>query len=162
MTQTGAPLTQTTARPPSLYDTDLYLWSQTNAQLLRQRRFDELDVEHIIEEIEDMGKSEKRGIKSHLSVLLTHLLKWEFQPKYRGGSWLGSIRNARTAIEDLIEESPSLANKPKESFAKCYLQARKFASDETGLPLKVFPLVCEYSIEQTLNEDWLPGGVGSV
>jgi len=139
----------------NLYDTDLYLWSQTNAQLLKERRFSELDLEHLIEEIEDMGKSEQRGINSHLRILLTHLLKWEFQPKHRGGSWLGSIRNARVAIDDLIEESPSLALKPSEFLVKCYAQSRKVASDETGLSLNTFPVECPYTMLQIRDEDWL-------
>ncbi len=146
----------TTLEAPSLYDTDLYLWAQTNAQLLKQGRFSELDIEHLIEEIEDMGKSEQRGINSHLRILLTHLLKWELQPKYRGGSWLGSIRNARVAIDDLIEESPSLALKPADFLAKSYAQARKAASDETGLSLNSFPLQCPYTLLQIRDEDWLP------
>jgi hypothetical protein len=139
-----------------LYDTDLYLWAQTNAQLLKQGRFSELDLAHLIEEIEDMGKSERRGINSHLRVLLMHLLKWEFQPKYRGGSWLGSIRNARLALDDLIEESPSLAVKPAEMITKIYAQARKSASDETGLSISTFPNQCPYSMVQIRDEDWLP------
>jgi hypothetical protein len=146
----------TTLERANLYDTDLYLWSQTNAQLLKQRRFSELDLEHLIEEIEDMGKSEQRGINSHLRILLTHLLKWEFQPKYRGGSWLGSIRNARVAIDDLIEESPSLALKPNEFLDKNYAQSRKAASDETGLSLNTFPVQCPYTMLQIRDEDWLP------
>jgi Domain of unknown function DUF29 len=139
-----------------LYDTDLYLWAQANVALLKQGRFSELDVAHIIEEIEDMGKSEQRGVNSHLRVLLTHLLKWEFQPKHRGGSWLGSIRNARVALDDLIEESPSLSTKPADFLTKCYSQARKVASDETGLDLSAFPIDCPYTLNQIRDEEWLP------
>jgi Domain of unknown function DUF29 len=156
MTHTSAPLTQTTVLTPSLYDTDLFLWAQTNVQLLRERRFDDLDVAHIIEEIEDMGKSEKRGVKSHLSVLLSHLLKWEFQPSHRCGSWLGSISNARQSIADLIEESPSLVDLPKEVLLKAYASSRKIASAETGLKLVSFPETCTYTMEQILDEEWLP------
>ena len=146
----------TTQLHPSLYDTDLFLWSQTNAQLLKQGRFSELDIQHLIEEIEDMGKSEQRSINSHLRVLLTHLLKWEFQPKYRGGSCLGSIRNARLATDDLIKESPSLKNKPANDLNATYQQARDLASDETGLSINTFPSVCRYEITHVLDKNWLP------
>lgn len=148
-------MTTTLARP-SLYDTDLYLWAQTNAQLLKQRRFDELDIEHLIEEIEDMGRSEQRSIYSHQANLIMHLLKWEFQAKHRGGSWLASIRNARLAIAKLIKENPSLHSAPEKNLIEIYADARELASDETGLNLTFFPLTCPYTITQILDKDWLP------
>ncbi len=145
-----------TLEHPSLYDTDLYLWSQTNAQLLRQGRFNELDIEHLIEEIEDMGRSEQRGIYSHQANLIMHLLKWDFQPKYRGGNWLGSIRNARLAIAKLIKENPSLQAAPEKDLIEIYSDARELAADETGLSLATFPLTCPYTIAQILDKEWLP------
>jgi hypothetical protein len=138
------------------YNKDLYLWGQEHIKLLKQGRLNELDIEHLIEEIEDMGKSEQRGISSHLRVLLIHLLKWEFQERFRGGSWLGSIRNSRLSIDDLIKTSPSLKNKPQNDLSEIYKQAREWASDETGLKLETFPEECPYSIEQVLNKSWLP------
>jgi hypothetical protein len=138
------------------YNKDLYLWGQEHIKLLKQGRLNELDIEHLIEEIEDMGKSEQRGISSHLRVLLMHLLKWEFQERFRGGSWLGSIRNSRLSIDDLIKTSPSLKNKPQNDLSEIYKQAREWASDETGLKLETFPEECPYSIEQVLNKSWLP------
>jgi predicted DNA-binding ribbon-helix-helix protein len=140
------------------YNKDLYLWGQEHIKLLKQGRLNELDIEHLIEEIEDMGKSEQRGISSHLRVLLMHLLKWEFQERFRGGSWLGSIRNSRLSIDDLIKTSPSLKNKPQNDLSEIYKQAREWASDETGLKLETFPEECPYNIEQVLNKSWLPGG----
>jgi hypothetical protein len=103
-----------------------------------------------------MGKSEQRGINRHLRVLLMHLLKWEFQERFRGGSWLGSIRNARLSIDDLIKTSPSLKNKPENDLPEAYKQAREWASDEIGLKLDIFPQECPYTIEQILNKNWLP------
>jgi hypothetical protein len=139
-----------------IYNKDLYLWGQEHINLLRQGRLSELDIEHLIEEIEDMGKSEQRGINRHLRLLLMHLLKWEFQERFRGGSWLGSIRNARLSIDDLIKTSPSLKNKPENDLPEAYKQAREWASDETGLKLDIFPQECPYTIEQILNKNWLP------
>jgi hypothetical protein len=146
----------TTVNIANLYNVDLYLWAQENIKLLKQRRFNEVDIEHLIEEIEDMGKSEKRSINSHLHILLLHLLKWEFQAKFRGGSWRGSIRNSRITIRDLIEDSPSLSSQPSQILTKCYADARKSASDETGQNLNTFPIECPYDLVHILDEEWLP------
>ena len=127
-----------------LYDQDTAAWAAANADLLRQRRFGELDVPHLIEELEDMGKSERRALETHLSVLLMRLLKWEHQPAMRSTSWQLSIENAKQSIGDCIEDSPSL--KPKlmdEIFiAKAFARARRNAAIETGLDLKAFPEAC--------------------
>lgn len=136
-----------------LYDQDTVAWAAANADLLRQRRFGELDVPHLIEELEDMGKSERRALESHLSVLLMHLLKWEHQPSMRSNSWKLSIENARQSIEDSIEDSPSL--KPKledDSFvSRAYTKARRNAAIETGLELKVFPEDCPIAVKEVLQ-----------
>lgn len=139
-----------------LYDKDLFAWANINAQLLREKRFDQLDMTNLIEEIEDMAKSEQRSMYSHLLNLLMHLLKWEFQPQFQGNSWRASIRNARKAIKELIEDSPSLRTAPAEQLAKKYADARDLAADETGIDVKAFPVVCPYTIAQVLDENWLP------
>ncbi len=137
-----------------LYDQDTAAWAAANADLLRQRRFAELDVPHLIEELEDMGKSERRALESHLSVLLMHLLKWEHQPSMRSNSWRLSIENARQSIEEIIEDSPSL--KPKlydEIFvARAYARARRLAAIETGLELCGFPEKCPVAIKSVLED----------
>jgi hypothetical protein len=139
-----------------LYDQDIYAWANTNAQLLREKRFDQLDMTNLIEEIEDMARSEQRSILSHLKILLMHLLKWQFQPQFQGTSWSSSIVNARLEIEELIEESPSLRRAPEEDLPKAYAYARKLAAKQTALPLSAFPADCPYTISQVLDEDWLP------
>jgi hypothetical protein len=96
------------------YTTDFHLWVQQTARLLRERRWQEVDVEHLIEEVKDLGKSERRGITSQLTRLLLHLLKWQYQPQRRSESWLDSITDARTQIELAINDSPSLSNYPAE------------------------------------------------
>jgi hypothetical protein len=140
------------------YNKDLYLWSQENARLLKEGRFTEVDIEHLIEEIEDMGRSEQRGIYSHLTNLIMHLLKWDYQSNIKSKSWGSSIVNARIAISKLIKENPSLKHLPIDDLAEAYSHARKLASNETGIKLQKFPVECPYTIEQILDEDWLPEG----
>jgi Domain of unknown function DUF29 len=150
MTHTSAPLT------PNLYDTDWYLWGQTNAQLLREGRFTDLDTPHLIEEIEDMGRSQRQAIYSHLRNLLMHLLKWEFQTHMQSKSWYYSISNARISIARLIKESPSLKQLPSKEMADAYSDAVKLASVETGLDEARFPQTCPYQLEDVLKDGWLP------
>lgn len=140
------------------YGKDLSAWARHTAQLLRQRRFDDLDLEHLIEEVENLSKSERRAIASQLTRLLLHLLKWQYQPARRSDGWLDSIGDARLQIELTIEDSPSLKDWPQEKLATCYQMARRHAARQTGLPLSVFPDQCPYSIQQALNANWLPNG----
>ena len=139
----------------SLYDQDLSAWAMHNAQLLRNGQFNELDIEHLIEELDDMGKSEQHAIVSHMRILLMHLLKWQFQANLRSSSWRYSIANARIEIADLLSASPSLQRLPQTELPRVYLQARRLASTETGLPPVTFPLICPYDLEQLLDEEWL-------
>jgi hypothetical protein len=138
------------------YNKDLYLWGQEHIKLLKQGRLSELDIEHLIEEIEDMGSSQRHAIQSHLKNLIMHLLKWQFQSGIQSHSWKTTILNARLEISDLINESPSLRSTPANFLQKAYSNARELASSETGLNLKTFPSECPYSIEEILKKDWLP------
>lgn len=140
----------------ALYDTDLYAWANTNAELLRQGKYQQIDVGHLIEEIEDMGKSERRSIISHFKNLLMHLLKWQYQPVLRSNSWLLTINNSRDHVFDLIQENPSLATLPETSLSSTYVKARRDAALETGLPVATFPATCPYATSQALTDDWLP------
>ena len=145
-----------TAPSTSLYDQDLSAWAAHNAQLLRNGQFNELDIEHLIEELDDMGKSEQHAIVSHMRILLMHLLKWQFQANLRSSSWRYSIANARIEIADLLSASPSLQRLPQTELPRVYLQARRLASTETGPPPMTFPLICPYELGQVLGEEWLP------
>lgn len=138
------------------YTTDFNLWIQRTTYLLRERRWHEIDLEHLIEEIEDLGKSERRGIVSQLTRLLLHLLKWQYQPQRRSDSWLDSITDSRTQIELAIKDSPSLKGYTVEQLKQNYQQARSKAAKQTGIPLSVFPEKCPYLLELVLEEDWLP------
>src|SRR5690625_5034020 len=92
----------------STYETDFYRWTQETAELLKQHKFTEVDLAALIEEVEDMGKSEKRALKSRLTVLLLHLLKWQYQPTHRGRSWQQTLRNQRRDILEELADNPSL------------------------------------------------------
>jgi hypothetical protein len=140
----------------TLYDQDYYKWLEETAYLLSQGRFSELDVPNLIDEIESMGKSQKRAIESYLNVLLLHLLKWKYQPGHRSGSWRSSIRNSRRAIQKRVKESPSLKSYPESVFLECYSLARENAADETGLPLENFPNSPPFNLEQALDEVFWP------
>ena len=91
-----------------------------------------------------------------LVILLTHLLKWQYQPDLRSTSWAGSIVEHRHRILDEIEDSPSLARYPSEVFGRCYSAAREQAAAETALPRSVFPETSPYTVEQALDPDFLP------
>jgi hypothetical protein len=140
----------------SLYERDFCLWLEQQAALLREGRFDELDVANLVEEIESMGRKDKKAIKSNLVALLTHLLKHQFQPEQRSSSWHGSIVEHRQRLRDDFDESPSLRPHAGEVFARAYADARERASAETALPLRTFPKSSPYTLEQTLDPRFLP------
>ena len=138
------------------YATDFNLWVQQTARLLREHRWQDIDLESLVGEIEDLGKSERRGITSQLTRLLLHLLKWQYQPQRRSDSWLDSITDARLQIELALKDSPSLKVYPSEQLERSYQKARHSASKQTEFPLSAFPEECPYLLEDLLNEDWLP------
>ena len=138
------------------YLADFNLWIDQTAQLLREGRWHEVDVPHLIEEVEGLGKSERRGIASQLTRLLLHLLKWQYQPQRRSDSWLDSITDACTQIELAIEDSPSLRNYPAEQLEASYQRSRRQAAKQISVAISMFPDMCPYSPELVLAEDWLP------
>lgn len=139
-----------------VYEQDLVAWAIANARLLREGRFDCLDAENIAEELEDMGRSEKRALASHLRGLLLHLLKWQAQPARRGPSWRRSIRNARQEIEEIVAESPSLVQGLPEMIDHAYPKALESAIDETGLPSDQLPPRCPYRQDELLSPTFWP------
>ncbi len=138
------------------YATDFYLWTQQQAALMRQGEFNriDLDIEHIAEEIESMGRREKHSLHSYLFNVMMRLLKWRYQPDRRGASWQGSIFNGRDQIEMLLEESPSLQPQLDVLAQKAYPKARRLAATETGLPLTTFPEQCPFTVEQITGDYW--------
>ena len=142
--------------PTNLYDRDYYLWLKHTAHLIKEGKFSDVDVPNLIEELEDMGRSEKRAVKSNLVILLLHLLKYKYQPAKRTNSWKASIREHRRKLRDDFKVSPSLKRYFKEVFDECYQDGREQAADETGLPLDTFPIESPFTISETLNSNYLP------
>lgn len=138
------------------YEKDFYAWTQEQANLIRQGKFNEIDTLHIIDEIESMGRSEKRALKSRLAVLLMHLLKWQYQPTFRGVSWTITIRNQRWEIAELLEDNPSLQHWVTDTMLDAYKQARLNAQTETALRLDVFPEECPWTVEQVVSNEFFP------
>ena len=138
----------------TLYDTDLSAWAAHNAGLLRAKKFSDLDIEHLIEELDDMRKSEFRAFESHLQNLMMHLLRWQLQPLMRSGSWRGTIENARHSTAKLLRDNPSFKARLQQTITDEYPYARRSASYDTGLQLDAFPLACPYSSEQLFDETW--------
>jgi len=145
---------------PADYERDLYAWALENARLLRKGRLSEIDAANIAEELEDMGRSERRSLKSHLRVLLLHFLKWQFQPMLQSPSWRHSIRNARDQIDEILEESPSLERQLTGLLETEYRKARRHAVEETGLAEAAFPATCPYPAQDVRDPDFLPGEEG--
>jgi Domain of unknown function DUF29 len=141
----------------SLYERDFYLWVEQQAALLREGRLDELDVANLLEEIESMGRKDKKAIKSNLVVVLLHLLKYQFQPNRRSRSWLDSILEHRQRLRDDLEESPSLRAHLAAVFPHAYGDARARAIIQTGLPQRAFPQTSPFTLEQVLDPKYLPG-----
>lgn len=138
------------------YEKDIVAWANEQASFIRAGRFDLLDIEHLAEEIEDVGKSEKRELASRMALLLSHLLKWQFQSGRRGASWQRTIKEQRKAITLEIKSTPSLKVSLNDSdwLAKIWADAVAKAVDETGLD--VFPEVCTWTTEQILDQEFFP------
>ncbi|NJK67680.1 MAG: DUF29 domain-containing protein [Microcoleus sp. CSU_2_2] len=139
-----------------LYETDYLKWIETTLEKLRVRDYSNIDWENLIEEIEDMGRSERRSLESNLVVLLMHLLKWQFQPDKRSGSWKGSIAEHRRRIRKSLQDSPSLKPYLEAVFSECYSDAMEQASAETGLSIETFPQLCLYTAAEVLDPNFLP------
>lgn len=140
----------------SLHDRDFYAWSIEQAALLREGRIAEANLAAIAEEIESMGKTEKRELVSRLTVLLLHLLKWERQPQGRENSWRLSIANARDEIADLLGDNPSLTAVIDEVTASAYRYARRKAAIETDMGEEAFPPQCPWSFAEAVDAGFWP------
>jgi hypothetical protein len=140
--------------PPSLslYERDETAWLEATANLVAHGRFGEIDRAALAEYLTDMAKRDKREVKSRLSVLIAHLLKWQFQPRNRTNSWRGTIVVQRRELEDLLE-SETLRAYAEEVLERCYAGAVKQAAAETGLPVEKFSSACPYSVDWLLSDD---------
>ena len=140
-----------------LYDSDFYAWSREQAELLRAGKLAEADIEHIAEEIDSMGRTEKRELMSRLTILLLHLLKWRYQPGKRSPSWEASVANQRDDIADHLDDNPSLKPLLPQALASAYRKACREAVAETGLSGATFPAACPWTVEQVLDGGFWPG-----
>jgi Domain of unknown function DUF29 len=138
------------------YDEDFYAWTQEQARLLRECSLPEIDAGNIAEELESMGKSDRRELRSRLIVLLTHLLKYRFQPDRISSSWRTTIRTQRDEIDALLADSPSLRPAVGQLLAAAYKKARQDAIDETELAEAIIPTDCPFTPEQLLAADFYP------
>lgn len=141
---------------PTDYEDDFYAWSVEQAELLRLRRFSELDLTNLVEEIESMGREQRHALRSSYRVLLIHLLKWQFQPDRRSRSWSITIVRERGNIAEREEDNPSLKSDAKAIVVQAYRTARADAAAETGLDRATFPAECPYAIDDLRNSEFLP------
>lgn len=140
----------------TLYEKDFYAWAIHNAQLLKKEKLSEIDSEHLAEEIESMGKSEKRELFNRLAILLAHLLEWKYQPAKQSKSWQLTIKEQRFEFNDLLSDSPSLKPTLIKKFSHAYQKALLLAEKETGLFKKTFPKECPFSLKQALQKEYFP------
>lgn len=148
--------TELEANRQRLYETDYLKWIETSVEKLRGKDYSNIDWENLIEQIEDMGRSERSSLESNLIVVVTHLLKWQYQPEFRSGSWKGGIVEHRRRIRKAIKASPSLKPYLEQVFAECYSDAVEQASAETGLPVETFPQLCPYTSAEVLDSNFIP------
>jgi Domain of unknown function DUF29 len=145
----------------ALYHRDYYGWIQHNLRAIRERRFKDIDWVNVAEELEDMGKSERRALRSQLARLLGHLLKWSYQPEARRlseHSWRATIEHARVTVRELVEENPSLKPVLHELLPPAYRDALAQAVEESNLPKKTFPATCPWSLEEVQDDSFWPDG----
>ncbi|NOT84195.1 MAG: DUF29 domain-containing protein [Methylococcaceae bacterium] len=138
------------------YERDFYGWTQEQAGLLRNGRLHDLDVENLLEEIEAMGRSEKRELQSRLTVLLIHLLKWHYQPNRRGRSWQLTLKSQRMGVVQVINDNPGLKSKLNQCFVDAYNFAVIGASNETGIDEAAFCAECPWTIQQVIDQTFFP------
>ncbi len=140
-----------------LYESDFYAWTQEQANLLLAQQWNQLDVLNLVEEIKSLGRRERQELRNRLSILIGHLLKWEYQPNQRSRSWLATIRIQRRDILKLLNDNPSLQSYIPEALTEAYENARDLASGETNLSWETFPEHCVYLWEEITNDCFFPG-----
>ncbi|MBD2179975.1 DUF29 domain-containing protein [Planktothrix sp. FACHB-1355] len=145
------------SKSSDLYETDFYAWTVEQAKFLRDGAWDSLDVPNLVEEIESLGKQDRRELRNRLRVLVGHLLKWEYQRGKRSKSWSNTIHEQRYQIKELIKESPSLKPYLHDAVVEIYSDALSLAVRETSLDSSCFPQECPYNLDLILEKDFFPG-----
>ena len=148
----------TPTKKRDLYNSDFLAWAEETVELLRSQQWQDIDLENLIEEIADLGKSQQHSLQSSLRLILTHLLKWKYQSDRQSHSWKITINRERLNIDEYLEESPSLRRflSDREWINKTYQRARREAMVETNLALATFPVACPFSILEILDLDFYP------
>ncbi|QSJ19554.1 DUF29 domain-containing protein [Nostoc sp. UHCC 0702] len=141
----------------NLYETDFSAWTQQQAKLLGHQQWHQLDLSNLIEEIESLGRRERQELRNRLSVLIGHLLKWEYQPTKRSRSSLATIRVQRREVLKLLNENPSLQSDLETTLKDADENAKDLASGETNLSVSTFPQQCCYKLAEILSDRFYPG-----
>lgn len=142
-----------TRTPGPDYARDWAAWTMHQVDLLKQRRFDELDVENLVDEVESLAARDFKAWVASIRLVLMHMLKWDHQPSHRARSWIVTIVRERNEIEDGLDASPSYAGRIDEAVGKAYRAARRDAAAETGLPLTAFPDLTPYPFDTIMNRE---------
>ena len=140
----------------SLHELDFYAWTQQQVDLIKSGNLVDVDFEHVLQEIESMGASERRELINRLAVLLAHLLKWHYQPSFRGRSWQLTIKEQRRQLQRHLKDNPSLHARLNEFIADSYIDSVLLAAKETGLDESAFPVQCPYAQDDLLNSEFYP------
>ena len=144
------------SQPGGLYERDFFAWVEEQVGALRSGLTHRLDIENLAEEIADMGRSQRRAVKSALIIILSHLLKYRYQPDRRTNSWRATLREHRRRVRDELADSPSLRPYTESILDTCYQDAREAAADESGLPITTFPAACPFALDEVLDRNFLP------
>jgi hypothetical protein len=139
-----------------LYDRDFHAWTQEQARLLRERRFEDLDLANLVEEVESVGAADKREIRSRLEVIIAHLLEWQYQPGLRASRWRDTLDEQRSMLAEIAVDSPSLDVYVREQALKRYRAGVLAAARQTGLAMRIFPKACPFAVDEILDPDFYP------
>jgi hypothetical protein len=133
------------------YEEDFAAWLQAQADLLRERRFDELDIPNLVEEVESVGRSEFRALMSAVELIIFHMMKWDYQVERQGRSWRDTINTQRQAVTKLLEDNPSFKSRLEEAVSRSYPGIPEKVDQETGVPAHRLPGTCPYSWDEIMN-----------
>ena len=165
MSKVASKIASVGTRPPELYERDYYAWIRKQIRAIRERRLEEVDWTNVAEEMDDLGKSEKRSVEPHIARIIEHLLKLSYTPerprRLNRRGWEITVREARRQLGRLFDESPSLRRKTREVFPHAYQGGRNAVLIATTLSEAVLPESSPWSLEQVLDEGFIPNGRGS-
>jgi hypothetical protein len=157
MPEANLPTTKAIMPSHNLYETDFYAWTREQTTLLRCQEWGRLDLPNLIEEIESLGKQQRQELRNCLSILIGHLLKWQYQPQQRSRSWLATLRVQRRSTARLLKDNPSLKPYLEEALQEAYENGRDLVMGETDLPEEMFPSSCLYTLTEILSDRFYPG-----